>query len=312
MIAPRFLLVSLSNIGDAIMTTPVLQALHALEPSAVVDIVGDRRSSEVFSGCPFLGRIFHKEKRRALRGLARLLGELRAVRYDLVVDLRTDFLPLLLRTRRRFFRWQGRASGPHAVQQHLGVMARVPLDLEKFFPRLWLDPAQHAFARNLLGGHAGQRILALGPGANWPPKVWPARHFIGLLNSLRGEFDVVVLLGSAADRSYTAAIAAAATFPCLDLAGKTGLLEAAAVLHQAHIFVGNDSGLGHIAAAVQTPTLTLFGVGDPARYRPWGPRAAWLRGPDQDLDRLPVADVCNLVRAHLSACRAMTAPVPAA
>ena len=305
---PRFLLISLSNVGDAIMTTPVLQALHAFDPAAIVDLVGDRRSSEIFSGCPFIGRIVHKEKQRALRGLASLLGDLRTVRYDLVVDLRTDFLPLLIRARRRFFRWQGQASGPHAVQQHLGVIAGLPLELGKFFPQLWPGPVQHEFARNTLGGFAGRRLLALGPGANWPPKIWPARHFIGLLESLRGEFDAVVLLGSAADQLHAAAIAAATPFPCLDLTGKTGLLEAAAVLARAHIFVGNDSGLGHIAAAVHTPTLTLFGVGDPARYHPWGPKAAWLVGPNRDLNRLPVTDVRNLLRVHLSACRSETAP----
>ncbi len=309
--APRFLLVSLSNIGDAIMTTPVLQALHAFEPAATVDIVGDRRSSEIFSGCPFLGRIIHKEKQRALRGLASLLVDLRTVRYDLVVDLRTDLLPLLIRARRRFFRWQRRASGPHAVQQHLGVIAGVPLDLEKFYPCIWLGSAQHEFARNMLGEFAGRRLLALGPGANWPPKIWPARYFSELVESLRGEFDAVVLLGSAGDRLPAAAIEAAATFPCLNLTGKTGLLEAAAVLKQAHIFVGNDSGLGHIAAAVQTPTLTLFGVGDPARYRPWGLGAAWLVGPDRDLNRLAVTDVLNQLRAQLAVCRSEIVPAPA-
>jgi ADP-heptose:LPS heptosyltransferase len=303
MSAPRFLLVSLSNIGDAIMTTPVLQALHAFEPAAIVDVVGDRRSSEIFSGCPFLGRIIHKEKQRALRGLVSLLGELRSVRYDLAVDLRTDFLPILIRARRRFFRWQGHASGPHAVQQHLGVIARLPLKLEEFCPILWLSPARNEFASNMLGGFAGRRLLALGPGANWPPKIWPAQNFIELLESVRGEFDAAVLLGGAADQSHAGAIAAAAPLPCLDLTGKTGLLEAAAVLAQAQIFVGNDSGLGHIAAAVQTPTVTLFGVGDPARYHPWGPGAAWLVGPERDLNRLRVLDVNQLLRAHLSARR---------
>lgn len=306
--AARFLLISLSNVGDAVMTTPVLQALHAYDPAAVIDIVGDHRSSAIFAGCPFLGRIVHKDKQRALRGLSSLLADLRTACYDLVVDLRTDFLPLLIRARRRFYRWQGRASGPHAVQQHLGVIAGLPLDLGKFCPQLWLGPAEHEFARKTLGRFAGQRLLALGPGANWLPKIWPPRHFIAMMESMRGEFDAVVLLGNAADQGHAAAVAAGTPVPCLDLAGRTGLLEAAAILSQAHIFVGNDSGLGHIAAAVQTPTLTLFGVGNPARYHPWGPRAAWLVEPNRDLSKLPVAEVCGTLRAHLSACR--PAPTP--
>ena len=300
--ASRFLLISLSNVGDAAMTTPVLQALHAYDPAAVIDIVGDRRSSEIFTGCPFLGRIMHKEKRRALRGLVNLLGDLRRVHYDIVVDLRTDFLPLLVRARRRFYRWRGRALGSHAVQEHLGVISALPLDLQNFATQLWLGPSQREFGQKTLGRFAGRRLLALGPGANWPPKVWPARQFIALIELMHDEFDAVVLLGNAADQVHAGVIAAGSKLPCLDLTGKTGLLEAAAVLSNAHIFVGNDSGLGHLAAAVQTPTLTLFGVGDPDRYHPWGARAAWLTEPNRDLGRLPVADVCSALRAHLSAC----------
>ena len=303
MSAPQFLVISLSNVGDAVMTTPVLQALHAYDPAAVIDIVADRRSSAIFAGCPFLGRILHKDKERALRGMVGLLSELRQVDYDLVADLRTDVLPLLIRARRRFFRWQGRATGPHAVQQHLGVIAALPLDLKIFTTQLWLGPSEREFARRTLGDRAGQRLLALAPGANWPPKIWPARQFIGLIELLRGEFDSVVLLGSVADQKHAGAIAAASALPCRDLTGQTGLLEAAAVLAHARIFVGNDSGLGHIAAAVQTPTLTLFGVGAPDRYHPWGPRAAWLVEPAHDLSRLPVAEVGSALRAHLIACQ---------
>jgi len=65
----KILFISLSNIGDAVMTTPVLQALHELYPEAVIDIVGDQRSSEIFKYCPFLGEIFHKHKSSFLRGV---------------------------------------------------------------------------------------------------------------------------------------------------------------------------------------------------------------------------------------------------
>ena len=86
----QILLVSLSNVGDAVMTTPVLEALHQRYPAAVIDIVGDRRSSGLFEFCPYRCRIFHKDKRGGVRGLLRLIQGLRRTRYELVVDLRTD------------------------------------------------------------------------------------------------------------------------------------------------------------------------------------------------------------------------------
>lgn len=299
MTAPRYLLVSLSNIGDAVMTTAVLEALHTHAPDARVDVVGDPRSSEIFSACPYIGRVLHKHKRGALRGLPALVRQLRSVRYDAIVDLRTDFLPWLLRADRRLFRWRGRPAGPHAVQQHLGVIADLCPGAAQATPRLWLHPGASEFAHASLGARAGQRLLALGPGANWPGKIWPLENFVELVARMEQEFDAVVLLGAAADRARSAGLAAAARLPCIDLTGQTGLLQAAAVLGGVRAFLGNDSGLGHMAAAMQVPTLTLFGPGDPVRYHPWGPRAAWLVQPDADLSRLPVTDVAMALRELL-------------
>lgn len=273
------------------MTTAVLQALHLHDPHAVVDVVGDRRSSEIFAGCPFVDRILHKDKQGLLRGLPDLVRQLRRDRYGVVVDLRTDLLPLLVRADRRLFRWRGRPLGPHAVQRHLGVIAQLCANAGETAPHLWLRGADVDFARTALGKWAEVRLLALGPGANWSPKIWPLDNFVELIARAAQEFDAVVVLGGPADRALAAGISAAARLPCIDLAGQTGLLQAAAVLARVRAFVGNDSGLGHIAAAMQAPTLTLFGPGDPVRYHPWGPHAAWLVQPQADLCRLAVADV---------------------
>jgi ADP-heptose:LPS heptosyltransferase len=72
----------------------------------------------------------------------------------------------------------------------------------------------------------------------------------------------------------------------LNLAGTTTLLQAAALLSRATLFIGNDSGLGHLCAAVGRPTLTLFGPGDPDRYHPWGPQAHWLVAADGNIASL--------------------------
>jgi heptosyltransferase III len=309
MSASRYLLVGLSNIGDAVMTTAVLEALHRHAPGAVVDVVGDSRSSEIFAGCPFVGRVVHKDKRGLLRGLPDLVRHLRRDCYAVVVDLRTDFLPLLLRADRRLFRWRARPLGPHAVQRHLGVVAPLCADAGAAAPRLWLRAADVDFARAALGKWADGRLLALGPGANWAPKIWPRDNFIDLIARVERDFDAVVILGAAADRALAAGISAAARLPCIDLSGQTGLLQAAAVLARVRAFVGNDSGLGHIAAAMQSPTLTLFGPGDPVRYHPWGTRAAWLVQPQADLSRLAASDVVAAL-ADLLRGRVITGTLP--
>jgi ADP-heptose:LPS heptosyltransferase len=293
------LLVGLSNIGDAVLTTPVMNALKALFPDAALDVVADRRSAAVYEPCPFVRQVFYKEKRAPLRGLPGLVMELRRERYDLVVDLRTDFLAYLTRARRRFPKWRARPYGTHAVERHMGVIASLhgarPLPPVSVWPRA----ADIAFAEGVLAG--GARWLGIGPGANWAPKIWPARRFAELLVELQGDFGGVVLFGDAADAVHARAITASAPLPCVDLCGRTTILQAAAALARCGCFVGNDSGLGHLAAAMGVPTLTLFGPGDPARYRPWGPAARWLEAPDADLDRLPARAVAELLRARPAA-----------
>jgi ADP-heptose:LPS heptosyltransferase len=288
------LLVGLSNIGDAVLTTPVLNALHQLFPDAPLDIVADRRSADVYEPCPFRRTVFYKEKRTLLRGLPGLLRQLRRERYELVVDLRTDFLAYLVRARARLAKWRAQPYGPHAVERHMGVIASLYGAQALPAGSVWPGPEHHAAAARALA--AGVRWLGIGPGARWPPKIWPAPRYVELIAALRTEFGGVALFGDRADAGAARAIAAASSLPCVDLCGRTTVLEAAATLGRCACFVGNDSGLGHLAAAMGTPTLTLFGPGDPARYRPWGAGATWITAPGGDLSRLEAESVAAKLR----------------
>lgn len=292
----NLLVITLSNIGDAVMTTPVLETLHARYPDAVIDLVADRRSSAVFTHCPYRGRIVFKEKRSGWRGTLQLLRELRQTRYDLVVDLRTDGLAYLLRARRRLTKWRAKPRGPHAVEAHMGVLAA--LGIEAIPPtRIWLTPELQAGAAQRLQILPGTRWLALGPGANWEPKIWPLTRFKELAERVRNDVDAIILLGGPHDAERCECLSRTLPLETLNLAGKTNLLQAAAVLARMRVFVGNDSGLGHIASAVDTPTLTVFGPGQPERYHPWGERARWLTSPENDLAQLQADTVADKVRS---------------
>lgn len=284
---PRLLFVTLSNIGDLVMTTPALVALHEAWPEARIDIVADARSSELLRRAPFLGELVHRVKRDGKLGMLRMIRGLRHERYEAIVDLRTDFLPWLLRGRRRSARWQAHAQGPHAVEQHFAVAARV-LPTPSPIPdaRVWIDDSDRARASAMLAALPGTRWLALAPGANWPGKIWPAAHYVALANLLRETFDSIVLLGNAADAAGGERMQQALQLPTLNLMGRTSLIDAAAVLAGCEFFVGNDSGLGHLAAACGIATVTVFGPGRPERYRPWGSRASLVMAPGLDLDKL--------------------------
>jgi heptosyltransferase-3 len=294
----NILLITLSNIGDAIMTTPVMEALHRKYPQAVMDIVADARSCRLFEHCPYRGEIILKDKQSGWRGTAALVRKLRTRRYGLVVDLRTDGLALLLRAKRRLTRRGSKPPGYHAVERHFGVIGQRETLTEIPAMRVWLTDAESGFAREQLSGLPGNRWLALGPGANWAPKRWPTGHFCKLVEQLRDEFDAVILLGSQADQEICKQVADNLPLPCVNLAGNTNLLQAAAILAQVQLFVGNDSGPGHLAAASGTPTVTVFGPGDPRRYHPWHPDARWVQSTTDSIADVPVSSVVTLVEAR--------------
>ena len=285
------------------MTTAALEALHRHSPNAMIDIVADKRSSDIFSACPYRGEIIHKNKQAPFRGALALLRRLRRRYYDLIVDLRTDGLAYLCRGRRRFTRWQARPYGPHSVEQFVGAIRALHGEAPLPSPHLWLNADHLDYAERALLGLPSGAVLALGPAsaAKEAQKTWPLENYARLANGLRKCFSAVILLGNAEDADITARLAERLSLPLIDTAGKTSLLEAAALLQKAALFVGSDSGLGHIAAAVKAPSLSLFSHAEPARYAPWGRHAHWIKDPHQDVRNIPVALVEQKARALVSA-----------
>lgn len=293
------LFISLSCVGDAVMTTPVLESLHLKYPGAVIDIVSDSRSDILYKHCPYRGRIFLKHKKKFLRGSIELLQEVRGMAYDLIVDLRTDGLAYLFRGRKRLTKWQRKSYGDHAVQQLMGVIHSLHGDAVIPSARIWLSGEEHTFAEQVLASLPGKRWLAMAPGNDNANKVWPAQNYAALANRLADLISGVILDGSPREKSATATVARELKLPFVDLAGQTNLLQAAAVLSRASLFVGADSGLGHIAAAMSTPTLTFFSVDRPERVLPWGKKALWAQSPDQHAGNIPLEETVLKTRAFL-------------
>ena len=133
---------------------------------------------------------------------------------------------------------------------------------------------------------AGAPVLAIGPAANWTGKQWPADRFAEVARRLTGSGGAlagarVAVLASGLERDQAQpVIDALPAERVLDLVGVVDLLTAAACLRRCRAFLGNDSGLMHLAAAAGIPTLGLFGPSHTRRYGPWGPHAAFLRTPE--------------------------------
>lgn len=194
-----------------------------------------------------------------------------------VVDLRGSGLGWLVPTlTRRIIR-----SSWEAKHRLFHLSALLGLD-RPLAPVLWSTLAQESEAARLMGEGP---VLALGPGANWTPKQWPAERFADLAERLTGPGGGlagarVLLLGAEVERpSIAPLIAAVPADRRIDLIGRIDLPTAFACLKRASLFVGNDSGLMHIAAASGIPTLGLFGPSSELFYGPFGSRCASVRGP---------------------------------
>jgi ADP-heptose:LPS heptosyltransferase len=216
-----------------------------------------------------LERLIVVEKRRWALHWPALYAQAAGRRWDIVVDLRGSALAWLLRARERFVMAKGDPA-EHRVRQLGRLLGLDPPPS----PMVWTLPAHDRAAEALVP--PGSPVLAIGPAANWRGKEWRAERFAELAQRLTAPdapFATarVVVLAAAYERPQAAPlIDALPSTRVIDLVGKTDLLTAAAVLRRCALFIGNDTGLMHLAAAAGTPTLGLFGPSPVAQYAPWG------------------------------------------
>ena len=274
----RLFFLTATRVGDAVLSTGLLAALLERHPGARVTVAAGRPAAPLFRAVPGLEELIVVDKQRRGRHWLALWRRIAGRPWGLAVDLRASALTRLIVARRRLIVPLRAREEEHRVEE-LGRIARIAPPP----PRLWLTAADHAAAAALLP--AGEDLLALAPTANWSGKQWPAERFAALAERLRGAGAPlaglrVAVLGAESERAMAAPLMEALGPAAVDLMGRTELPVAGALLARARLFVGNDSGLMHLAAAAGAPTLGLFGPTPDRRYAPWGPRAATVRTPE--------------------------------
>jgi ADP-heptose:LPS heptosyltransferase len=285
----RILFITSSRIGDAVISCGILERLRLENPNARFTVACGAVAEGIFLRLPNLERLIVFEKERFDLHWLRLWSKLAGHLWDMVVDVRGSGISLLLAAKRRKMLRGGRRPGRRYEQLGQGMgFSPAPL------PVAWIAPADEARAAALLP--AGAPIIALGPTANWSGKVWPAENFIALYNDLSVALPgarAAVLAGPGEAERAMAAPVLAAIPGAIDLVGILSLPEVAACLRRARIFIGNDSGLMHIAAAAGTPTLGLFGRSMASEYAPAGLHTAIAVAPgpagDAPMQSLTVA-----------------------
>jgi lipopolysaccharide export system permease protein len=270
----KVLFVASNRIGDAMLASGVLAELARRHPQARFTVACGPAAAPLFEAMPQRARTIVLNKGKFKLHWFALWLRTVANFWDIAVDMRGSGLVWFLAANRRA-RLASRDETIHRVEDAARVLGFAPPPA----PVLWLSDAAKRAAAKLLGDGP---VLALGATANWSGTIWPPENFLALAEALTAPGAVlagarIAVFGGPGEQAAAAPLLAGIGARAIDLVGTVDLATAAAAIARADLFVGNDSGLMHVAAASGVPTLGLFGPSDERNFRPWGANAAFVR-----------------------------------
>lgn len=268
----RILFVTSTRLGDAVLSTGLLDHLIRTHPAAQITVVCGPVAAGLFDRMPNRAATLVMEKQDWGVHWLRLWAAAAPHLWDLVVDIRGSVLSWVVPTRRRaVFRRRG---GPKTAELAAILGLRPPPD-----PVAWFTAADTERVRSLVD--LERPFIVLAPTANWAPKVWAAERFAAAFHRLAGPDTRAIVLGAPGATERAMAEPLLAALPdAIDMVGRLSLPEVSACLARASLFIGNDSGLMHMAAAAGAPTIGLFGPTDADVYGPSGRAAVAVRAAD--------------------------------
>ena len=287
----RILAVRFSSIGDVILTTPLYRAIRARHPGAHLTVVTKRATAPLLEGNPAIDRVVPLEPGEGISALAARLGDDYTYGLDLHGSLRSRALRWLVAARWRGYRKRAAArwalihlkrnwyGAVHPVTERYFEAAR-DLDIrpdgrppEVFVPA----DTDAAMVDWLAERKIPERFAVLAPGAAHATKRWPVERWSALARALAADGIGVVTVGGAEDRASAEAVAAAAGALGASAAGSTTLMQTAALLRRSAVVASGDTGVMHLATAVNTPVVALFGpTVRPFGFFPYTDRASVL------------------------------------
>lgn len=290
----RILVIQTAFIGDVILTLPLVQVLKRNFPDAAIDVVATPQASELFANHPAIGRVISFDKRgldKGIRGFLRMKKEVSAGGYQLAViphrSLRSALLAYSAGIPRRigFDKSAGKwfltqtvnyRSDIHEIERDLSLLKAVGIksavrELPTLNPR---DKDRERIDRLLHDAHIDLKkpLVAIAPGTIWNTKRWPKERFAEVGRRLCELGHIVVLVGSESDRALCEEIARLAkSDKIINTAGSLSLLESAELIRRSGVIATNDSAPMHMAVAVRTPVVAVFGATVPSfGFSPYG------------------------------------------
>ncbi|MGB9181739.1 MAG: lipopolysaccharide heptosyltransferase II [Pyrinomonadaceae bacterium] len=300
-------------VGDAVMTIPALRELRRVLPSAHITLATRSWSEGLFAGADFLDDILiYDRKARDVRAVARQAREWRRREFNLALLFQNAFEAAVIASLARVplrvgYGTDGRRAllthalalphwrvERHEVFYYLNIISELEtllygesqiLSREPIFA-LQVSDERRARARELLreaGAHEERPMVALCPGStNSRAKRWPADRYAAVADKfIESAGADVLLIGAADELEVSLEVKAQMRHQPIVLTGRTSLDEVVAILSLASLLITNDTGPAHIAAALERPTLVIFGPTDPTTTRPFSKSAEIIRQPPE-------------------------------
>lgn len=304
----NILLIRLSSLGDIVLTSPAIRAVRQHFPEAHISMLVGKQSADLLTANPHLDEVITFDRKAGNKDtgqMRRVIRLLRERRFDLVIDFqrkfRTSLLGYLSGAKCRVGYHQpngmlctvrvpdrsnravraGRLSSAPAIDRYFALLHPIGVEATDKTLELFITDEDRAFSHEIMdtkGIAADRPKVGLFPGAAWKLREWMPDRFAAIGDRAAKQFDAPVLLfGGPHEGELVQQVGDLMTTAAIPLAGTLGLRQLAALIEQCDLFITNDTGPMHIAAAMQTPTVALFGPGDHIRFQPLDPIHTTIR-----------------------------------
>ncbi|MYC76437.1 lipopolysaccharide heptosyltransferase II [Candidatus Poribacteria bacterium] len=301
-IPERILVIKLDHLGDVLLATPVFSNLRRAYPNAELHALTGDWSRVVLEKHPDVNEVIEYNspvfcrtgQPTPLRETFKLYRQLRRQRYDLMVELRSDWrivwFAFLRLTPRRLNRAAlqvanklgfAQFSGTHETTRNLDILNQTGIPTPVQTAIFSVTAEDEKWASDFLATYRidrQHRLIAIHPGSPIPLKRWLPERYAELADWLIAQKrSQILFVGVKGEIPIITEIQALMRGESINIAGKTTLTQLASILHTCNVFIGNDSGPMHLAAAVGTQTIGLYGPGDPTRFGPAGEKCQTIR-----------------------------------
>jgi len=268
------LVISLSNIGDIILTFPVLDSLLAMYPNVKLDVVVGPKGEELLSNNPHINRLFIFNKKQKLSVTIRWLMSLRRQYYDLIIDLRNTAIPFALRGSKKTSPFLKRTKTHMRTQHWNRLLSLLPQAVESS-QRLcmYVTDNDRQIVDEYLArlGLKEKPLVLVAPSAANRGKCWATERFAHLCDRLKYDYPGdVILIGDRSDQEIVRSVLAQTHQSVYDLSGRLSLPQLAYLMKRSWLLICNDTAPQHLASYLDIPVIVLFGPTDPGKYGPWG------------------------------------------